>query len=679
MMTMRKSLISLFLLTFIATSAADKRAMTVEDLWAMERIGEVQLSPDGSQLVFELTRYSMEKNSGITSLWLLSTRGGEPRCLTSTETSSRMPRWTPDGAAISFLSSRNGKSEIYLLPLNGGEPSVLTDFPLDIESYIWSPNGHRLAFTAVVNPQATGIEESAAWNKAAQESAVKAYIVDQLLFRTWNQWIVNKKNHVFICDALGKNYRDMTPGDYNSPPLDLTGLQDYVFSPNSEMLAFVSNRTAMPAANTNNDIFLILDENNEICLTADNEAVDNFPIFSPDGNLLAYKAMKRPGFEADEYDIKIYDLRNKSVISLTDHFDLSPEEMIWSPDGKTILFNAEERGREPIYRIDLSSRKIEKLISDHMNSSLMISPDGKTLYFKRQSSIMPNELFAMDLAKRAIRRLSFINQPLLSELELYAVEDFTFTSFDGQQAHGFLVKPPFFDPQNKYPLIYLIHGGPQGMWADDFHYRWNTELFASRGYVVAAVNFRGSKGYGQEWCDAVSKDWGGGPYQDLMSGLDYLVQNYSFIDANKVAAAGASFGGYMINWIATQTDRFKALVSHAGAFDLRSKYGSTEELWFPEWEFGGTPYEQPELYEKWSPSVYVENWRKFSTPTLVTHGERDYRVPVNQALQMFTALQRMGVPSRLIVFPDEDHFVSKPQNARLWWNEVFDWIERWIK
>jgi len=678
-MTMRKSLISLFLLTFIATSAADKRAMTVEDLWAMERIGEVQLSPDGSQLVFELTRYSMEKNSGITSLWLLSTRGGEPRCLTSTETSSRMPRWTPDGAAISFLSSRNGKSEIYLLPLNGGEPSVLTDFPLDIESYIWSPNGHRLAFTAVVNPQATGIEESAAWNKAAQESAVKAYIVDQLLFRTWNQWIVNKKNHVFICDALGKNYRDMTPGDYNSPPLDLTGLQDYVFSPNSEMLAFVSNRTAMPAANTNNDIFLILDENNEICLTADNEAVDNFPIFSPDGNLLAYKAMKRPGFEADEYDIKIYDLRNKSVISLTDHFDLSPEEMIWSPDGKTILFNAEERGREPIYRIDLSSRKIEKLISDHMNSSLMISPDGKTLYFKRQSSIMPNELFAMDLAKRAIRRLSFINQPLLSELELYAVEDFTFTSFDGQQAHGFLVKPPFFDPQNKYPLIYLIHGGPQGMWADDFHYRWNTELFASRGYVVAAVNFRGSKGYGQEWCDAVSKDWGGGPYQDLMSGLDYLVQNYSFIDANKVAAAGASFGGYMINWIATQTDRFKALVSHAGAFDLRSKYGSTEELWFPEWEFGGTPYEQPELYEKWSPSVYVENWRKFSTPTLVTHGERDYRVPVNQALQMFTALQRMGVPSRLIVFPDEDHFVSKPQNARLWWNEVFDWIERWIK
>lgn len=674
-----KALIVLFLLSSITTLMA-ARPMTPEDLWAMKRVGDIQLSPQGDWIAFELSEYDMEQNSGKTDIWLLDAQGGTPRQLTTHETSSSRPRWHPDGSGLAFLSSRNGSRQIYVLPLRGGEAQQLTHLPVDVNDYIWSPDGSQLAFTAYVYADAPSLEESAQKDAVREESPVDATITDRLLFRHWNRWTNGKRTHVFVCDADGQNVVDVTPGDYDAPPLSLGGTQDYVFSPDGKELAFVSNHTAMPAANTNNDIFIVPTSGGDAtCLTEANEAVDNQPVYSPDGQYIAYRAMERPGFEADQYEIILYNRQTGTRKSLTESLDLSPHEFVWAPDSKTLFFNTEEKGREVIYSLSIESGDMTKLVEDNVNSGLLVHPNGEKLYFKKQSNRMPNEIFALDLNADEPKQLTFINKPLLDELELNAVEDFWFNSFDGKPVHGFLLKPPAFDPAKKYPLVYLIHGGPQGMWSDDFHYRWNTSLFAAPGYVVAAVNFRGSKGYGQDWCDAVSKDWGGGPYKDLLAGLDYLLEAYDFIDSEKLTAAGASYGGFMINWIATHTDRFSALVSHAGVFDQRSMYGATEELWFPEWEFGGNPYEHPELYKKWSPSFYVENFKHYSTPTLVIHGQGDFRVPVTQGFQMFTALQRMGVPSRLIYFPDETHFVTKPQNARLWWNEVFSWIEKWIQ
>jgi len=670
-----------FLMISIAVpvSSAEKRIMTVEDMWAMKRISGVQLSPDGKWLVYSQTEYSMEENASQSDIWMISTGGGSPRQMTTHAAYDGHPLWKPDGSAITFISTRDGSRQIYSLPIDGGEAVQLTDVPVDVLSFIWSPTGNKLAFTSYVYPDAESLRETAQRDDEKEESPVKARLIDHLLFRIWDRWTNGKRTHVFVYDVNDKSTTDVTPGDYDTPPLDLESYQDFVFSPDGTELAYVSNKTDMPTTNTNNDIFLVsLDDGKTMNLTGDNDAVDNAPRYSPDGNFIAYRAMARPGFEADQYEIILYNRQTGLRSSLTKDLDLSPLELKWSPDSRHLYFNTQEQGRRTVYRVDIQKNAIEKLIKDHVNADLNIGPQNRMLYICQESNVMPEEIFSLDTKKAETRQLTNVNKPLLDQLEMNPAEDFWFESFDGKKAHGLMVKPPFFDETKKYPLIYLIHGGPQGMWSDDFHYRWNSSMFAAPGYVVVMVNFRGSKGYGQDWCDAVSKDWGGGPYRDLMTGLDYILKEYDFIDDDRIAAAGASYGGFMVNWIATHTDRFDALVSHAGVFDQRSMYGATEELWFPEWEFGGTPYENPELYKIWSPSAYVDNFKKYKTPTLVIHGQHDYRVPVTQGFQMFTALQRMGVPSRLIYFPDETHFVSKPQNARLWWGEVFDWIEKWI-
>jgi len=676
----KKVIIFIAALSFLSiVQAAEKRAMTVEDLWAMKRIGEVALSPDGHWLAFALAQYDIEKNSGNSDIWLVPAMGGEPRQLTFSSKFDGVPRWKPDGTGLAFISAREGSRQIYFLSLTGGEAFKLTDFPIDVEDFIWSPDGRHFAFIASVFSDANDLAETAARNKAHEESKVQARVIDHLMFRSFDRWTEGKRTHIFLCSTDGKEVKDVTPGEYDSPPLDLGGKLDFAFSPDGKEIAFVRNTDPMVAASTNNDVFLVPTAGGDAkCLTSANKATDNQPIYSPDGKYLAYRAMKRPGFEADQYELVLLNRQTGEAQSLTEAFDLSVEEVVWSPDGKSLYFVSENQGRESIFHVDVAKKQVRELVHEHSNGSLQISPEGKSLFFKRQTVAMPDELFSLNLKTQQITQLTNVNKSLLSELEFNPVEDFWFTSFDGKKAHGLFIKPPFFDPAKKYPLIYLIHGGPQGQWNDGFHYRWNASLFAAPGYVVAMVNFRGSRGYGQEWCDAVSKDWGGGPYQDLMSGLDYLLKSYPFIDSSKLAAAGASYGGFMIDWIATHTDRFKVLVSHAGVFDQRSMYGATEELWFPEWEFAGTPYEHPEQYEKWSPSNYVANLKNYKTPTLVIHGEQDFRVPYTQGMQMFTALQRMGVPSRIILFPDETHFVTKPQNSRLWWNEVFAWIDKWL-
>ena len=657
---------------------AQKRAMTVEDMWAMKRIGEFDISPDGKTLVFDLTEYSIEKNSSSKHLLMIPANGGEPKKMTSTGKNFN-PKWRPDGSAITFLSDRNGTIQIFNLLLSGGDAAPVTDVPVDIEDFIWSTDGKNIAFVARVFPQAKSLQESAALQKEKEASPVQAVITEKLLYRHWDKWTEGKRNYIYQCDDKGENIRLLTPGDFDSPPLALGSKKDFAFSPDGKEFAFVSNRDSVVAVSTNNDIFTVMPDNIIARnFSLENKANDNYPLYSPDGKYLAYLAMERPGYESDQYKIILANRHTGEREILTDLFDRSPEEIVWSPNGKILYFNAEDEGRKRIFSLNLKSKNIQTLVQDHVNSALHISPDGKYLYFKRQAVDLPDELFRLDLKSKNLEQLSFINKPLLEQISFQPIEDFSFSSFDNRRVHGLLLKPPFFDPAKKYPLIYLIHGGPQGMWSDEFHYRWNASMFAAPGYVVAMVNFRGSTGYGQAFTDAIRKDWGGGPYKDLMTGLDYVLQNYPFIDSTRVVAAGASYGGYMINWIATHTGRFKALVTHSGAFDLTSKYGATEELWFPEWEFAGTPYENAESYEKWSPSSFVLNMKKYKTPTLVIHGQLDYRVVVTQSFQNFTALQKMGVPSKLLYFPDESHFITKPQNARLWWTEIFSWFEKWL-
>ena len=410
-------------------------------------------------------------------------------------------------------------------------------------------------------------------------------------------------------------------------------------------------------------------------LTAKNAANDNNPCFSPNGRWMAYRSQVRARFESDRYHLMLYDLHTKAIHDLTPDWQLSVGEIAWAPNSRALYCTIEERAHNLLYRISIPEGSRRKLVEQGHHHNLRLSPDGSTLIFIRETAHQPGEIYALDLRTNDSRPLSQVNQRLVAELAMNPVEKFWYRGALGETIQGLLLKPPFFEACKKYPVVYLIHGGPQGAWKDSFHPRWNYQMFATPGYVVAMVNFHGSTGYGQGFTDSISQHWGDYPYQDLMKGLDYLVANYPFVDKTRVAAAGASYGGYMINWIAGHTDRFACLVNHDGIYNLQSLYGETEELWFPEWEFGGTPWTSRELYEKWSPHHFAAH---FKTPMLVIHGQLDYRVDVSQGLEVFTALRRQNVPARFIYFPDEGHWVLRPRNRRIWWREVLGWLARYL-
>jgi dipeptidyl aminopeptidase/acylaminoacyl peptidase len=656
--------------------AAQKRVLTVEDLWAIERVQNPRVSPDGKWIAYTVTTYFLATNKKNTDIFLVSVEGGEPRQVTTSPAYDGEPRWSPDGKKLAFISSRHGgETQIFTISMDGGEAQQASHVPTGVSQFEWSPDGQHFLIVTEVYPDMTP-EETAKADEKKDKSPVKAKVIDRLLYRHWNRWTDGKYSHVFLMSVKGGPLKDLTPGPYDCPPISLGGKVDFTISPDGKTFYFVRNTDSMVAISTNNDIFSVPLAGGEIQRTAKGRGNDNSPVCSPDGRYLAYLSMEREGFEADQTELMLLDLKDGQVRNLTEDFDRDAGYPVFSPDGQYIYFEAENHGRNTIYRVKVSGGTVEKIVDEHSSHLSQITSDGKKLIFLRQAVALPFEIFSSNMDGSQVTQLTFTNKKLLDQIEMRLLEDFWFQNSEGWRVHGLLVRPPHFDPNQKYPAIFLIHGGPQGAWSDEFHYRWNLSLFASPGYVVIAINFRASKGYGQKFCDQVSKDWGGAPYRDLMEGLDAALQKYPFIDQDRIGAAGASYGGYMVNWIAGHTDRFKCLISHAGVFELFSKYGSTEELWFPEWEFKGTPYLNPELYDKFSPARYVKNFR---TPTLVIHGEQDFRVPVTQGLQMFTALQRQRVPSRLIYFPDEGHFITKPQNAKLWWSEVHGWFKKWLK
>lgn len=667
---------ALVLVLTLPVAAQETQPIAFDDLIALGRVSDPQISPDGRWVAYVVDHYHKTDNSRSSSLWLVPLAGGEARQLTRSGKRDHHPRWSPDGSRIAFLSNRDGKWQIWIIPIAGGEATKLVDLPVNVGGILWSPDGNWLAFTAEVYPDCEELDCTAKRDAEKAKSQVKARLYDELLYRHWDTWSEGKRSHVFVIAADGSGTpRDLTPGDHDVPPFSLGGPDDYDFSPDSRELCFARNVDPDKALSTNSDLWVVPVVGGEPKRLTQNPAWDGSPRYSPDGRWIAFRAQARAGFEADRFRLKLYERATGKVLPLTENFDHWVMDFLWAPDSRTIYFTASVKAQSPIFAVSVPEGQVRELVGASYNRSLQLSPDGQTFVFTRQSLSHPAEVWRASVTGNAASALTRTNHALLHRLKLGQVEEFYFTGAAGAQVQGWLLKPPGFDPQKTYPAVFMIHGGPQGTWGNNFHYRWNAQMFAAPGYVVALINPRGSPGWGQQFVDEISNDWGGKVYEDLMKGVDY-VTSLPYVDASRICAAGGSYGGYMANWIAGHTDRFRCLISHAGVFNLVSEYGATEELWFPEWEFRGTPWTNPESYAKWSPHNYVQNFR---TPMLVIHGLLDYRVPLEQGLALFTSLQRQKIPSKLLYYPDEGHWVLKPQNAELWWKSVHDWLATYLK
>ena len=674
-------LLAVLIVATVPVWAQQKRPLSFDDLMAIDRIGEPMVSPDGQWVAYTVAKADVTANRLTRNIWIVSTNGtSEPRQLTRGGSDGR-PRWAPDSKRLAFVSSRGGTEQIYLLSLNGGEGDPLTKFSTGAGNEQWSPDGQWIAFTSAVYPDCHDDACNRQRDEAREKDPVKARIYDHLLFRHWTHWSDGKRSHLFVIAASGGAPRDLTPGaDYDVPPDERGDAADIAFSPDSKELCFTAITDRPEAATTNADLFTVSLAGGEPRRITSNPGFDGHPIYSPDGHSIAYHAQLVPGYESDRWRLVLYDRTTQKTTNLTENFDRSVQEPLWSPDGRRIYFVAEDQAEQPIYAIDIASGGMPHPIAPaSYNSELSVSADGNTLAFTRSSVTMPSEIFIAHPDGAHATQLTHHNTALLSTVEMNPPEPFWFEGAGGSRVEGFLIRPPHFDVSKKYPLLLLVHGGPQGSWGDDWGYRWNEELFASPGYVAVMINPRGSTGYGQKFVDEIRDDWGGKVYDDLMKGTDYALAHYPFIDASRTAAAGGSYGGYMMDWFATHTGRFKALISHAGPYDNVSMYGGTEELWFVEHDLAGMPWSNPESYSKWSPSTYAGELGKFKTPTLVIAGEMDYRVPYTQSLEFFTDLQRQNVPSELLIFPDEGHWVGKPQNSRLWYKNFFDWLATYLR
>ncbi|WP_152050710.1 alpha/beta hydrolase family protein [Tautonia marina] len=661
-------------------AAAGGRPMTVDDLLSVKSVADPQVSPDGTQVVYVVSEVDREAGRSNSSLWVVPVAGGEPKQLTTAKGANTHPRWSPDGASIAFVSSRSGSNQVWLLPLDGGEARQLTDLPIDVDGPIWSPTGDHLAVVAHVYPGLSP-EDTAKKDKEKGEVKTSAQSYDQLMVRHWMSWNDGKRSHLFVVDAKTGAARDLTPDlPVNVPPAPFGGSTDYAFSSDGKTLAFTAEPLENRPWSTNSDLWTVPVDGGELTnLTAGNPAADAHPSFSPDGKWFAYLSQKRAGFEADQWVLNVIptsDLGTGKPIPLTAVIDRPVSSFSWDRDRPALLAIVDDGGDSVVYEVPALARMAPRpiLTGDGSYGDAQRAADG-VIVFTRSSAARPTELWADPPGPDNYRTLTAHNNALIEPLDLPSAESFTFAGADGDEVQGWLVRPPGLEEGKKVPVLFLIHGGPQGSWHDSWHSRWNLALFAAPGYAVVAVNPRGSTGFGQQFTDQISTDWSGRVYEDLMKGLDHALDTYDFLDADRIAAAGGSYGGYMVNWIAGHSDRFKALISHAGVFDLHSMYFTTEELWFPEWEFGGPPWENPEAYQTHSPSNFVQN---FKTPTLVIHGALDFRVPDAQGLGMFTALQRRGVPSRYLFFPDEGHWIAKPANRVTWWNEIHQWLAKYL-
>jgi len=692
---------------------------------ALKRVGAPIPSPDGKWVAFDCEDVDLAANTKISHLWIVPASGGESRRLNPTPNHEERPRFSPDGKRLIWTSKATDPTQIWMCDFDTntgalvGKPHQVTNISTGADGAIWSPDGKNIVFVSSVYPDCKDDACNKQRDEDLKKGKVKAKIFSRLFYRHWNAFTEFKRSHLFVIPAnagveagvspagtaagetpagpTGKMPvpRDLTPGDHDVPPFNLGGQDMYAISPDGQEIAYTSNIDEVEATSTNNEILVVPMIGGAPKKISTSPGADTTPLYSPHGKYLAWRSQARAGFEADKWRLLVQDRQSGKIRDLTEKFDRSVGSFAWRVDSSLIFFAVEDCGGsllcaaapegrlfyEPDLFAPVSTRPWFRL---HFDDLIYGAHD--TLYFTANTVTFPSEIWQVNGSVREnyaqpggvkMAALTAMNDALLAKVDMWPLESFIFKGANDEEVQGFLVKPPGFDPNKKYPLKFLIHGGPQGAWGNSWTYRWNAELFAATGnYVVVMINFHGSTGYGQKFTDSISGDWGGKPYVDLMKGLDYVEKTFPFMDKNREAALGASYGGYMANWLLGHTNRFKCIVSHDGVFNTESAYGTSEELWFPEREFKGPPWKNRELYKKWSPHLFAD---KFKTPTLVIHGQNDYRLDVSQGFDLFTTLQRLKVPSKMLYFPDEGHWVLKPQNSRLWYKTVNDWVDQWCK
>jgi dipeptidyl aminopeptidase/acylaminoacyl peptidase len=676
-MTRRWLCLFVCLLSFPVFSNAQKKAFTIEDLYRIKAVSDVHVSPDGKSVVYVVAEPDLAKAKRPTHIWMMDIDGKNARQLTFGAKSESSPLFSPDGKSLLMIASRDGEPNLYLLPLNGGDAHRLTNISTGVSEPVWSPDGKWIAFSTDVYPECGGDD---ACNQKTHETwangPLKAHTADSLLYRHWTDWKDGTRTHTFLANAASGDVRDITPGEFDSPTFQLGGPRQYDFAPDSSEIVFVSNHDKTPASSTNNDLWVLSLKDSQAKprnITASNPSYDGSPKYSPDGKFIAYRMQKIPAYESDLFRLAIYDRAAGTSTVLTESFKNWVDAFEWAPNSKAIFFTAPVEGQNPIYRLDLETKNITPLLTDKTIDEFEFTRDARQMVYARRSTGEPGEIYSVELANgRASqpRRLTHINDAVASEVDIRPAESMWVDGTGGAKIQVFIVKPHGFDPARKYPLILNVHGGPQSQWADAFRGDW--QVYPGAGYVVAFANPHGSTGYGQEFTAQISGDYGGAVFEDLMKVTDAL-EKLPYVDKDRMGAMGWSFGGYMMNWFEGHTTRFKAIASMMGLFDLRSFYGATEELWFPEYDLKGQPWNS-DLYEKWSPSNYVKN---FKTPTLVITGERDYRVPYTQSLQFFTALQKMGVPSKLLTFSNAGHWPSWYEMA-LYYTAHLEWFSKYL-
>jgi dipeptidyl aminopeptidase/acylaminoacyl peptidase len=649
----------------------------VDDMLAMERISDPQVSPDGRRALFNLRVTDLAANRGRTDLWRIDLDGSDLRRLTEHEAADVNGRWLADGSGIVFLSSRSGSMQVWRSDADGGGAVQLSDFPLDVGGLSVFPDGKRLLLTFEVYPDAATLGETAARDARRAADPVQARVAESLLFRHWDAWEDGKRSHVFAWEIGAAEPLDLMRGmEADAPTRPFGGVEELAVSPDGREVLFAAKDDGNANAwTTNVDVWRVpADGSARPARLSLGLGMDSVPSYSPDGKTIAWLSMERAGYESDRQRIVLLDRASGKERVLTEAWDRSVAEYSWAPDGARIWAACDNLGHHSLFGVEVESGAVGILVESGYNTSPV--PAGSAVLFLHDDLRSPAEIHLVQHGGAAPRRLTHLNDERVAAARMGAVEQFSFPGARGERVHGFLVKPCDFDPARRYPLAFLIHGGPQGSFGDHFHYRWNPQVYAGAGYAAVMIDFHGSTGYGQAFTDSIRGDWGGAPFEDLMKGLDHALATYPFLDGSRVAALGASYGGYMINWIAGQTERFRCLVNHDGNLDERMAYFDTEELWFPEWDHVGTPWEDPEHYARHNPIGHVGKWK---TPMLVIHGALDYRVVDTQGLSTFTALQRRGIPSKLVYFPDENHWVLKPHNSRFWHANVLGWLDRWLK
>jgi dipeptidyl aminopeptidase/acylaminoacyl peptidase len=672
----KKILLSLLTVAMLTLSAlAQKRAFTIEDLYRIKSLSDIQFSPDGKSLIYSLGVADFPKAKRASSVWMMDADGRNARQIISSGAFS--PSFTPDGKWLSFLSAKGGSVNLWVMPVTGGDWKQVTKISTGVSDVVWSNDGKMVAFASDVYPECNG--DDACSKRIAErweKGPLRAHMADSLLYRHWTDWKDGKRTHIFVANVETGAVRDVTPGDFDSPPFQLGGLVQYDFSPDGKELVFVSNHDKNPESSTNNDLWLLslTDVNAKPRnITAANPAYDGSPKYSPDGKYIAYRMQKIPAYESDLFRLALYDRATGKSEVLTESYRDWVDDYAWAADSKSLYFSGPLKGNVPIHRVEIATKKVSLFVEDKSIDGYAFSEDNKHFAYIKRSTGEPVEIFMANVENgkaSAATKLTNVNEAIAKEVDIRPAEQMWISGAGGAKIHTFIVKPHNFDPNKKYPLILNVHGGPQSQWADALRGDW--QVYPGAGYVVAFCNPHGSTGYGQDFTAQISGDWAGMVFEDLMKVTDEL-EKLPYVDKNRMGAMGWSYGGYMMNWFEGHTTRFKAIASMMGLYDMHSFYGATEELWFPEWDLKGRPWNS-KLYDTLSPSNYAKN---FKTPCLVISGERDYRVPYTQALHFYTDLQKMNVPSRLLIYSDAGHWPSSYEMA-LYYTAHLEWFNKYL-